>query len=483
MIPKSHSCYIPGISSYFDLTPKYRPTCSDLNLIKNQKRTFLKSVENLKYINLSEKNQFGYPLTNNENFDPYEYGAMLYHLKKNFFQDINQNAILMDLFDKDKNKYYPNISTPEIQITLTKNGGRIDFKIQKNETLIKERTKIIQNNNLKYKNVLVMFLDTLSRVHFLRKFPKTKEFLSQFFKYEENLKKKNMTIFQYFKYNSLFPFTDPNLRAAYYGARYKDNGIHFSHYFKKKGYIIGRVNTFCEKETAFNIKNKKQFLYTIWDHEGLSLPCIKSIYKEFLVSRLSTLLKKCFFGKDIFEYALEYLESFWTIYLEQSKLFLFQALEGHEPTGQLIGHFDEILYNFFNKFYKNGYLNDTVIILFSDHGMHLTGPLYLFDSQDFFIEKALPLLFLIIPNDNKLYKNNLYEKMKSNQQTFITAFDIYNTLIYLSSETEKEYERYSVPYGNSLFNKINYKKRFCVSSISKFNVGENNCKCKLKKKL
>ena len=44
----------------------------------------------------------------------------------------------MDLYKKDKNKYYPNISTPEIQITLNKNSGKIDIKIDKNKTLIKE---------------------------------------------------------------------------------------------------------------------------------------------------------------------------------------------------------------------------------------------------------------------------------------------------------------------------------------------------------
>lgn len=79
----------------------------------------------------------------------------------------------MDLFDKDKSKYYPKISTPEIQVTLTKNWGKLDIKIQKNETLIKERESIIKNNKQKYKNVLVMFFDTVSRVHFFRKFPKT----------------------------------------------------------------------------------------------------------------------------------------------------------------------------------------------------------------------------------------------------------------------------------------------------------------------
>ena len=71
--------------------------------------------------------------------------------------------------------------------------------------------------------------------------------------------------------------------------------------------------------------------------------------------------------------------------------------------------------------------------------------------------------------------------MMSNQQTFITPFDIYNTLIYLSLGKDKEeYERYSVPNGSSLFGQINYKERFCESSLYQSLIGENICKCKLK---
>ena len=205
-----------------------------------------------------------------------------------------------------------------------------------------------------------MFLDTLSRAHFHRKFIKTINFLEKFSKYEPNPCKKNMTVFQFFKYHSINSFTDPNIKAAYYGAKSKGKGIHFANYFKKKGYIIGRVNTFCEKEIVFNNKNPLLFKPAIWDHEGLSLGCIKSLYGRLLISRLSCLIKKCLFGKDLNQYALEYLESFWTSYVNEYKLFLFQTLDGHEPTGELIGYFDDILNNFLNKFYNKGYFKDTI---------------------------------------------------------------------------------------------------------------------------
>ena len=151
-----------------------------------------------------------------------------------------------------------------------------------------------------------------------------------------------------------------------------------------------------------------------------------------LLGRITSLIKKCLFGKQIFEYALEYLESFLETYYDYNKMFLFEAGEGHEPTGQIVGYLDNIFYNFLSKLYSKNFLSNTTIILFSDHGQHLNGPSYLFKSKDFLYERTLPLLFLIIPNTQELYEKSLYEIIKINQQVFITPYDIYYTLIHIA---------------------------------------------------
>ena len=161
-------------------------------------------------------------------------------------------------------------------------------------------------------------------------------------------------------------------------------------------------------------------------------------------------------------------------------MFLFQSLDGHEPTGELIGYFDEIFFNFLKKFYSKGYFKDTAIIIFSDHGQHLNGPFYLLNSQDFYIERSLPILFLLLPNNEKLYNDNIYEKIRSNQQTFITPFDIYNTLVHLAfGKNNFQYIKNSVIYGGSLLTEINYKERYCESPNFKSLFNLNICKCKL----
>ena len=480
-IPKNHSCYLSEIGPYFDFTSKYRPTCLDDNILKKEKKSILNNFKNLKFSEISENNHFAFPLTNTNDCDPYDYGSLCYKGKKDFESFIYDNAILMDLYNKNKNKYYPNVQKPEIEVVFKNEKGKLLINVHKNKTLIKEREKILlkAKNNILYKNVLVMFIDTLSRAHFFRKFPKTINFLNRFSKYETNPIKKKMNIFQYFKFHSLNTYTDPNLKASYYGATLFGNGTHFAEYFKNNGFIIGRTHNFCEKESCVDLRNPYFLKHTYWDHEGLSIGCIKEFYDKEFTHRVSSLVKRCLFGKNINEYILEYLESFWLTYLDNYKLFLLQSLEGHEPTGELIGHFDDIFYNFLNKFDSNNWFKDTAILIFSDHGQHLNGPLYLFDSQDFLYERSLPLLLMLIPNNEKLYNNDLYEIIKSNQQTFITPFDIYNTLLYFVYNNN--YINVGNRFGESLFNIIDYKNRFCQSSLYKFQnesqINPASCSC------
>ena len=483
-IPKNNSCYLSEIGKYLDFSSKLRPTCLDNELLKSQKEYFLSALKSykIKYFNISDKTYFGYPNTNNDKFNISNYGTIITKSKKSLEKELHKNIILMDLYIKNKTKYYPNETEPEVYVNLKKERGKIEIKIHKNETLIKKKKKIISiyNNKFMFKNVIVMFFDTISRAHFFRKFPKTISFLNKFSRYETNFSKKKMTIFQFLKYNSINTYTDPNLKAAYYGAKKNGHGIYFVNYFKNQGYILGKSTTFCEKTSV--IFHKKIKLNEIrWDHEGISIPCIKGIYQGFLLHKLTSLIKKCLFGKQIFEYALEYLESFLKTYFDYKKLFLFESGEGHEPTGQVVGYLDEIFYNFLFKLYSKNFLLNTTFIIFSDHGQHLNGPLYFFKLKDFLYESTLPILFLILPNTQELYNESLYEKIKSNQQVFITPYDIYYTLIHIAlgvtaKEINKEFSNY---YGESLLTRINYSVRYCQSRIYDSQINSNTCNCKI----
>ena len=120
---------------------------------------------------------------------------------------------------------------------------------------------------------------------------------------------KKMTIFQFFKYNSIKSFTDPNLRATYFGASINSDDTFFADYFRKKDYILGRASIYCEKSSIlFWNKNLRRRRFNIrWDYDGKAVSCTKGTYRGLFHILLYSLIKKCMFGKKIVEYVLEYI--------------------------------------------------------------------------------------------------------------------------------------------------------------------------------
>ena len=88
--------------------------------------------------------------------------------------------------------------------------------------------------------------------------------------------------------------------------------------------------------------------------------------------------------------------------------------------------------------------------------------------HDFYqIEKYLPMLFMIVNDRRGIEYNQQYFNIYENQQTFITGYDIYNTIgniIYGDdykniNEKDNLHDTPKSPFGKSLFEKINQKVR------------------------
>ena len=85
------------------------------------------------------------------------------------------------------------------------------------------------------------------------------------------------------------------------------------------------------------------------------------------------------------------------------------------------------------------------------------------------IENDLPMLYVIFNDRKNITHDKQYFYLRENQQTFITAFDIYNTINHLLYGDKYKYI-YNLtdenptpksPLGISLFEKINQKYIFC----------------------
>ena len=101
----------------------------------------------------------------------------------------------------------------------------------------------------------------------------------------------------------------------------------------------------------------------------------------------------------------------------------------------------------------------------SDHGSGMPSIYYLYDF--FQLEMKLPMLFIIINDRKNVSYNKQYFNIHENQQTFITAYDIYNTIsniiygdnyVNIKNKT-KNHDTPKSPNGKSLFERINTKER------------------------
>jgi hypothetical protein len=129
--------------------------------------------------------------------------------------------------------------------------------IEKDEK-IKQRVKKVDKDNL---NVLHIFLDTVGRQQFFRKYPKTIEFLRKY----HYLKKRNKRVYEFFRLHSIKGYTFPNLFASNYGAKLQpyptyDHLTSLFSYHKRKGYITGVSSDMCQ-DPPIIIFLSKNFLF------------------------------------------------------------------------------------------------------------------------------------------------------------------------------------------------------------------------------
>ena len=67
-----------------------------------------------------------------------------------------------------------------------KKWGKINIEIKRNETLIKKRNLLLKNKISLYNNILIIYLDIVSRKQFNWKLSKIDEILKLYFSYNKN---------------------------------------------------------------------------------------------------------------------------------------------------------------------------------------------------------------------------------------------------------------------------------------------------------
>ncbi len=488
-VPKK--CYIFKINKYLDFSSLMFKDCSPDYDQEKDHELFLEYLRvNKSLQDLSELNHFGFPITVNNPI--YNLNNEEQYYKTNEF--VLKNIILMDLYNNKEKKYYDDsILPPEIEIFYDKKNKKRNIKINviKNETLSKERNEILNNPKNKnislYKNIMVIYIDCISRIHFLRTMKKTSAFIEKFMKYDNDL---GLSSYQFMKYQTFAAYTNPNVVPMFYSSHIGENNVHILKYLKELGYVTAHTHNMCVKE-SFEIDleyaKRGKIVLDEYDHENIAMFCEPNYVKIDepypILGGPYGIQRRCLYGKDTSHHMFEYGKQFWEKYKDNKRYLRFNFQDAHEFSGNVVKYLDEPLYNFLNELYEKKMLEDTAIFLMSDHGNSYFDYYYhyILRSDDSRIERVYGTFFVILPNykknNNEEYLNNIH----IHQQALITPFDIHDTIVNIAfgNNLESSNELYS-QRGKSLISKFEYKNRYCEIWEGSFVDLKKDCLCQKK---
>ena len=419
-----------------------------------------------------------YPETNNNNFTFSKYDSIY-----DFYNSISQKIIFTNGTKKLKE------INPEVMLLKNKENFEIKIDLKFNEELSENRNQIMMEDNFQNNNILFLYIDMLSRPHFFRKMPYLTQFLSKF----NSNKNSSYEVFQFMKYQSFInDYINSGIETTFYETPKKirneeQKNFHLLTLLKNRGYITAQSANFCFKEFYLNQREYNFFINTNieeYDYENIAMFCDP----YFLQEMKTPSIKKCLYGKNSFEYVLEYGYQFWTKYFNNKKFLRLGFFEGKERTGEVIKYLDYYLYQFLDNLYQNNYLKNTIIFLVSGQGNSyndLFNSIFYLD-YDFYIEKYLGTFFILIDKQGLNLNETDLINIRSNQQNMVTAYDIRETLkniaenkIYNDTKEKNEdnlnnNNSNDNNFGKSLFGFINSLKRNCKMYN---NLNDEICRC------
>ncbi|XP_075992558.1 uncharacterized protein LOC142987579 [Anticarsia gemmatalis] len=306
-------------------------------------------------------------------------------------------------------------------------------------------------------NIIIMGLGSMSRHNFYRTMYKTWNFMKQY----EAVELKG--------YNTVAADSFQNLIAVLLGLNKLqlhnicspgqpgtlDNCPFIWERFKDVGYYTA----FAEDSGKFGVFNKENLDFKDNPTDYYIHPFVKQ-FETFMKNRQkpqkhnkyqdSVAVTSCIGDKHNFQVLLDYIDSLVTT-LDQSKLFglFWETTMSHDNLNYPL-QMDDAYALIIKKLKLSGYLNNTILILMSDHGINSGGIQFTKQGQ---LEVRLPLLYILIP---KLFRNEFklaYQNLLMNQQRLTTPYDVHTTLIDLlglSDLSDEEIRRRSTePYSHN----------------------------------
>lgn len=307
-----------------------------------------------------------------------------------------------------------------------------DFKIlyeqffvfpSKNPVLsAKAKLSETRKNKTSY-NVIIIGIDAVSRLNFHRTMPKTLKYLKKkgaiellgYNKVGDNTFPNLTPMLLGIKDTDLQRTCWPNTRATFDGCPFIWKWFKDAGYYTALGEDSANLGTFNYLRIGFNGTPTDFYLHTFMheaeNHVGNN-------------KRLNTFL--CMGDKYFYKVLLDYVESLAST-LKSSKLFGFfwEVTMSHDFLNYPMLMDDSYEY-FLKRLDDNKYLDDTILILLSDHGIRW-GDIRM--TKQGRLEERLPFVHIMVPPSFRESYSLAYDNLKLNSKRLTTPFDIYSTLL------------------------------------------------------
>ncbi|TVY60778.1 hypothetical protein LSUE1_G008574 [Lachnellula suecica] len=282
-------------------------------------------------------------------------------------------------------------------------------------------------------NVVTLFIDAMSRNHFHRRLPRTREALEKL----TGMETSESSLYELFRYHSVGTNTTPNTRAPWAGLNESDagtSGTPIWEEFEDAGYVSARIDPMCQDWSAYYNSASfpdGDFIDPRISHEHIAFSCIpptvpvgKDNSGNF--AGPASIKSRCFSDTHVGWHILDWASKFVDTYQGNRRFFLNAAfMESHEGSGEVLQTLDSRLESFFNVETSPSDWNTTAVLIVSDHGALMGLNNAFFHNGK--VEAKNPFAAFVMPRwYMEMEERN--ERLTEAKGELVTPHDIYETL-------------------------------------------------------
>jgi hypothetical protein len=324
-------------------------------------------------------------------------------------------------------------------------------------------------------NIILLSYDSISRVSWFRRLPRTTEFLL------------NQMKFQILYGQSILGDGTPACLIPVYTGK-MEHELPSTLKSDANGQYVDQVYPFIWNKlhdlgfTSFHIEDWPQVSTFTYRMRGMSNKTAHHYMRAFEMSLWDRVSPAYFANKDDFcigsvkrhKRTLDLMNEFIDTYKnERNYISVMHYDENSHDGNDRASHMDNDLYDFFyHNFYNTNRFENTAIFLYSDHGSRFSVERM---SEQGFIEERQPFFSVYLPESYRKAYPEKYKNLLTNAHQLTSAFDIHATLNELTclknEQTNKEKPLRSISLLEKLPEKrtcsdIGISLHFCVCELS-----------------